>query len=75
MRSDIEVVAMENAIRQAKSSAISRTAFELASYSNEYKTEEHLDIVVNAAALGIVTSLGGTVTETAEAIKNKMTCE
>lgn len=39
------------------------------------KTTKKQKVLEHLTNLGIVTSLGGTVTETAEAIKNKMACE
>lgn len=61
--------AMENAIREARKQAINDTALELMRYIKKCTDKEQFEIAIEAAAIGITASIGGTVVENAEEIK------
>lgn len=61
--------AMENAIKQAKIEAINDTALALMKNMKQYADKDMFMIAIEAAAIGITASIGGTVIENAEAIK------
>ena len=64
--------ALETAIFQARMDAVSSTALALMKNMTKYQCKENLDIAIEAAAIALSASFGGTVEENAEAIEKSI---